>query len=131
MDLVIGSGKSAITVPVSTAIPPTKSGDFKFQYGPIEVTDPDLQTIDIVDFISWAATSFGISLSPGDFPTSLQALTIGLVLFKLDMSTGTVEVEVAVGSKQTGKQPPFLDSWQPITGFPIVFQSLRFDVARS
>jgi hypothetical protein len=121
--IVIGTGTTAVSIPVSTVLPPKTPGDFSFSY-----TADNIDTatkIPIGELISWAATNLGSKTTATELPSSLQTLNIAVETLKFDTG-GNFDLKVEIGKETDGKWDA---DWTPITGLPLSLSavSLEFD----
>ena len=123
--IVIGSGDTAISIPVSTKLPPDQPGTFVFDY---TADKPEATThLDVGEFAGWVETN----IAPGVFdksslPPSLQALEVALKTLHLE-STGTnFEIAVLLGSR--GGDSTWKAEWRPISEFPLTLVDVTLDI---
>ncbi|QYG07568.1 hypothetical protein [Janthinobacterium sp. PAMC25594] len=128
-NIVIGTSTDPtknISIPIETQLPPAKAQEFEFKYGP--QAPQDAITIVVGDFITWAATAVGLTVTDADLPTSLKTLSVAVT--QLDMNTnGNLTLATSLGSVDADKK--WKDDWTPIAGIAISLQGVALSIVRT
>lgn len=119
--ITIGSGTTAINVPIETTLPPATPGEFVFYY---QADSVDSATkIPVGQFIAWAAAQLGATTKASDLPTSLQNLSIAVETLNFDTS-GDFDIAVEIGTEADGK---FDADWKPISGLALTISDVKLE----
>jgi len=141
--LAIGSAPNQVEIPLSVTLPPPATGssyeytnpNMVFSPGPGHIPNPGASSkpspfvLQVGAFLSWVTSALsGGALGPGDLPTSLQNMSVGVDYLLVSTSSTQTTIELSV-TLLSGTPPDQFATFTPVAGLSLSAQNPYLSVA--